>query len=661
MKIRLLLLFCWYTLYTYAGFHTVQRGESFESLALLYNVPLDTILKSNVGTECVTGMTVKIPHPLLAYDLGKSTLFRKIRFRYSCNDTKGQRKFESARKGHLKLFRVSEGEKAKMEEITRNNYQEAVSHGNVDALYQLGKIKVHGQFYPYNAKPSFEQIINSNIDDFNEGIEYLQIAALMAGNVNAFVELALACGNESSPIYNPYLCLAMLEQKEEENSGDVSSLICYMYENGYGIKQDLLQAYIHCPSKELIKAEGGKSHRERILESIENMAVNFETAKYGVGIDSNVLMSIGFSKCHDEIITPEGLFWLHRSARMGNGDANWALAGIIQNGNHEKRCVGESNYKDEQVKYFAQKAAEYGKDEAQEYLTALDKREKAKREQERLRAQELERQKEEKKQRRREMLAGIAGVVLQGAAQTYMAIEASKMQSAYSGSYTAPSMNIGQMSDAQWMAKNQLAMQQIAQYTMNKTYADWTGTPMVPTDMSAVDLGTDMSPGSPLWMWGQQQEINRIATITTRMECEHLAFMKRQTQQIEQQIMENPTAPIAGYFDKEGNWISSEMVAAGNYGTSSANNQLDNHNLNSIGTSSLREKNKAYWSERYGNKDCPSCMGSGICKTCNGKRYNENGFGAQGSHECPNCYMINGHASGQCGRCQGKGTIYGLK
>ncbi len=645
----------------YAGPHTVQRGESFESLSLLYDVPLDTIMRTNVNTKCVAGMTVEVPHPLLVYDLGSCNLLRKFKFRYSCNDRKGRLKYESGLKKHQKLFKVSSKEKGKLEEKILQDYQEAASYGNVCALYQLGKIKVHGQFYTYDAEPSFMQSVNQDLDEFREGIEYLQIAALMRKGNNAYVELALACGYESSPIYNPYLCLAMLEKYNESQGADVSNLICYMYENGYGVKQDLLQAYIYCPSKELTRADGEKTRREKILELIEAMPADFESAKYGVGLDSKILLSIGLSKYHDEKLDSEGLFWLHRSARAGNGDANWAIAGIIQNENHEKGDVGKSYRKEEQVKCFVSKAAECGKKEARDYIAALEKRELEQKKYERQKAREIELQKEEKRQRRREMLVGIAGTILQGAAQTYMAIESSKAQSNYSSSYAIPSVSVSQMSDAQWMAKNQLAMQQIAQYTVNKTYADWTGTPMVPTDMSAVDLGTDMSPGSPLWMWGQQQEINRMSTITARMECEKIAFLKRQTQQIEQQLIENPLAPIAGYYDREGNWVSREMVAAENSSTMNDNSSMEMQSLNTSGSGNLREKNKAYWSERYGNKDCPSCMGNGICKTCNGKKYDYNGYGAQGTHECPNCYIINGQASGKCGRCQGTGQIYGLR
>ena len=257
------------------------------------------------------------------------------------------------------------------------------------------------------------------------------------------------------------------------------------------------------------------------------------------------------------------------------------------------------------------------------------------------------------------MWANIAGSVIQAAAQTYVAVESAKMQSQQmqgTSPYTIQRMPMGQMSDAQWQTRNQLALQQLAQYTMNKTYADWTGTPMIPTDMSAVDLGTDMSPGSPLWNWGIQQQINTMATQNARMSCEISAFYKRQADQITQQLMENPLQPIAGYVDRDGIWISREMVAAGN-------NSFDNSDTSSQYSSheDIRLKNKAYYAERYGNKDCRLCHGNGVCSTCNGKGYDYNEFGVQGIHECPNCLRVNGHASGKCSQCQGSGHVYGLK
>lgn len=63
------------------------------------------------------------------------------------------------------------------------------------------------------------------------------------------------------------------------------------------------------------------------------------------------------------------------------------------------------------------------------------------------------------------------------------------------------------------------------------------------------------------------------------------------------------------------------------------------------------------YENRYGDKDCPSCLGSGKCSTCNGKGWYDNPFGS-GHLDCPNC----AHGKpGVCGKCLGKGTVYGLK
>ena len=210
--------------------------------------------------------------------------------------------------------------------------------------------------------------------------------------------------------------------------------------------------------------------------------------------------------------------------------------------------------------------------------------------------------------------------------------------------------SIGSMSDAQWMAKNRLAMDQILQYTVNQTIADWNGTPMMPTDMSAVNLGTDMSPGSPLWSWGMQQQINRMSTQNARMQCEVLAFYRRQTDMIEQQLRENPFQPIAGYVNSDGYWISGDMSS------DSDNNERSVSN----GHEAIREKNRTYYQERYGNKECHICHGSGRCTTCNGSGFMHNDL-TYGSSECPNCLLENMRRTGKCSTCRGTGSVYGLK
>lgn len=658
--VYLLVFFCVSSVY--AGPHTIQKGETFSDVAKLYKVPLDSIIKANPNTESYVGLTIEVPLSTLVYDLGGSELFRNMRYRYTSNHKKGINKYKAAHEKQLRLNQTTGKKRQKLEAQIIKGYTEAVFYGNTDALYQLGRQKVHGILYGTDSYPAFSQTVNANLDEFQKGIEYLQIAALIGKNDKALVELALACGYEESPIRNPYLCLGMLEQYQKELGLDVNNLICYMYENGYGIHPNLLQAYIYCPLTELTDKSGAKTHRERILERIEAMPTNFESSRYGVGLDTKTMISIGFSHYHDGILEPEGIFWLHRAARQNDADANWALASILQNKNHAKGSMGGSRNIESQMLCFVKNAASNGKQEAEEYLEAYKKQQKAKAEQERYRELERQRRIEEKRQRRRQMWVDIAGAVAQTAAQTYVAIESAKMQSYKMQGTTSYSMQrtpIGQMSDAQWQAKNQLALQQIAQYTMNKTYADWTGTPMIPTDMSAVDLGTDMSPGSPLWNWGMQQQINTMATQNARMSCEISAFYKRQADQITQQLMENPLQPIAGYVDRDGNWISHEMVASdyNDLDKTSTSNSEDRYS----GFEEIRFKNKAYYAERYGNKDCHMCRGSGICSSCNGKGYDYNGFGELGTHECSNCLIINGRASGKCRQCQGTGHVYGLK
>lgn len=640
----------------YAGPHTIQKGETFADVAKLYNIPLDSIIKANPNTEAHVGLTINVPVSTLVYDLGDSELFRNLRYRYKHNYKKGRNKYIAAHNNQLKLNRFSGKKRQKKEARIISDYIEAVSYGNVDALYQLGRQKVHGVLYATDGYPSFDQSVNANLDEFKNGIEYLQIAAIIGNNGKALAELALACGYEDSPIRNPYLCLGMLEQYQREQKIDVSNLICYMYQNGYGIRQNLLQAYIYSPSKELTKKSGIKTQREEILEQIEAMPTNFESSRYGVGLDAKTMMSIGLSYYHDDILEPEGVFWLHRAARQNNADANWALAGILQNGNYTKGSVGVSWNIEQQVLCFAENAAEEGKQEAMDYLAAYKKQQEAKAEIERQRELERQRKIEEKKQRRRQMWANIARVFVQSAAQTYVNVQAAKMQA--TTPYSMQGMPIGQMSDAQFFARNQLAGQQIMQYTMNKFYSDWTGTPMIPTDMSAVNLGTDMSPGSPLWSWGMQQQINTMATQNSRMSCEIAAFYKRQADQIEQQLIENPLQPISGYVDKDGNWISREMIAADNsQNNTNTSNSDDLHSRHEA----IRAKNSAYYAERYGYKDCYRCHGCGICQTCGGHGYINDSFGGLRSTKCPNCLIVNGQASGKCRTCQGTGKVYGLK
>lgn len=665
MKRRLIAIFVlmiFSALLVLAGPHTIQKGETFADVAKLYNISLDTLVKANPGVEAYAGLTIEVPLSTLVYNVGGNALFRRICTGDTPNSKKGASIYKTAHEKQLKLNRVSEKQRQKLEAQILTDYEVAASYGNTDALYQLGRQKVHGELYSTEGYPSFKQSVNQNLAEFTKGIEILQIAALAGHNDKALVELAMACGYEKSPIYNPYLCIGMLEQYHKEFNLDVNSLICYMYENGYGILPNLLKAYVYCPSQELTYDNNSrKTYREKILEKIEAMPNNYETARYGCGLDSMLLMSIGLSHFHNGKMDEEGIFWLHRAARLKNADANWALASLLHNGNYPKEAMGASwNCEDQEV-IFVRKAAREGHKDARKYLEAYVKQQKAKEERERLQALKAQQEREERKQRRRQMWTNIIGTVVQVAAQGYMAAETAKMQS-YQGTtamgYSMPGMSIGLMSGDPYISKSQLAMQQIAQYTVNKFYADWNGTPMIPTNMSAVNLGTDMTPGSPLWCWGMQTQINTMATQNARMELERVAFYRRQTDQITKQMMENPFQPIAGYVDIDGTWISREMietdnVSSGNIGKTESKSRYD-------GFEKIIEKNKAYYAERYGYKDCDMCHRSRRCSSCNGKKYLYGDLGMN-PIDCPNCLVINGKKTGLCRTCRGNGTVFGLK
>lgn len=651
-----------YTISISAGPHTVQRGESWEDIARLYDVSVDSIINANPGIEPFVGVTIEIPLSILVYDLGDCDLFRAMRYsRTAESGKKGFDKYRHAVAKHIKYCRSSDEKAKKTEAKVVNEYYEAVMLGSTDALYELGRMKVHGSLQNFGSSPSFTKKVNSNVEEFRKGLEYLQVAVLIGNKKNALIELALACGYENSPIRNPYLCLAMLEQYQSQYDLDVNDLICYMYENGYGIRQDLLQAYVYCPSKELTDKNGKSTHREKILKKIEAMPQNFESARYGVGLDTQKMLTLGFAHYHNDVLDPEGIFWLHRAARLNDADANWVLASIIKNENCAKGAVGRSWYSESQILSFVQKAADNGKEEAKQYLADYQKQLEAKAEQQRRIRLEQQRLEEEKKQRRLQMWANIANAVVQTTAQTFVAMEQSKMQRHQSQMVVA-NPTIGQMSEAQWMAKNQLALQQIAQYTVNKYQSDYYGTPMIPTDMSAVDLGTDMSPGSPLWCWGMQQQINTIDTQNARSRFERWAYHKRQSdmmlEQLNNQLLQpnfQPVFPTGQELWNSGNFV----MPSGGFDAGSTMDFSTNGGINDNGAGTPQSGN-TYYKERYGDKDCPFCHRSGKCPTCNGRGYDQNSM-TSGTHECPNCLLVNGRRSGKCSQCQGKGTVFGLK
>lgn len=643
---KVLLIFAFAsTILIYAGPHTVQRGENFADIARLYSIPLDSLLKVNQGMEAYTGLTIDVPIPVLVYDLGNSALFRFFNNKTLQNKEKGRKAYLKGHEAQGKLIVYTPQKASYKERKILDFYEEAVSYGDVDALYQLGRYLIHGRLYPHDLFPDFTQPMNDNINEFTKGIEYLQISALIGENTKALVELALACGNEKSMIYNPYICLGMLEYFKRELSIPVERLLCQMYEEGRGISKDYIKAYINCESGTLAEGSKDKTHKEKILEKIESLPVSVENTKYGVGLDAAAWLSFSYAHYHNDVMEPEGLFWLHRAARAGNADANWSLAGILNSGQYRKGSVGGNV--EAQVMYFAQQAADNGNEEAVKYMASYREYQRKKKEYERQKDLERQREKEERKRARQEKWANIIGSVIQAGVQTYVAVENAKMQNKVSNSsYSMPQVSYMHMTDAQWQSRNQLAMQQILQYTINKNMADWNGTPMAPTDMSAVDFGSDMTPGGALWCWEQQQRINRMETQTGRMRWEQISFYRQQADCIERQMLENPLQPIEGYIDKDGNWISREMIETDN-------NNGEEHQY-------IREKNREYYQQRYGDRECHSCHGRKLCQTCNGKRYISNPFGLS-DDKCPNCWLKNGRRTGLCANCQGKGTEYGLK
>lgn len=636
-----------------AGPHTLQPGENYEDIARLYNVHLDSLKKYNPDIEEFVGYTIDIPISNHFYDLGGSDLFRKLKYHSGRQKEKGLKKYKDAYEKQSKLYKASADKKEKIQLQIQKEYEEAVDCGNLDALYQLGTRYVHGSFYSQDGVPDFRLDINQNLEEFSRGVEYLQIVGLLTGKANAFIDIAVACGHEDSPIRNPYLCVSMLEVFADTEGWPVNPLICYMYENGYGINRDLMQAYVYCDESALTGRNGETTKREKLLKQIADLPKTKENSFYGNELDTETMMSLGLSYYNDGKISPQGLYWLHKAAHRNDADANWTLAGILKNGNYLPGTVGDQYKIDQQVMTFVETASALGHKDATEYLTAYRQYEAEKTKQKQLLAEQNRQREAEKKARRRQMWVNFAGTVLQEAAQTWGQIEYAKQISRANQASMSTMPSIGGLSDNQWLAKQRLAMEQIVQYTINKNIADWNGTPMVPTDMSAVNLGSDMSPGSPLWSWNVQQRINTMSTRNVRMQCETLAFYRRQRDMIEEQLQTNPYQPIAGYVNSDGYWISADMVGSA-YPDSGGGVESYNANEN------IREKNSEYYQERYGNKECHICHGSGRCTTCNGTGYVSNHL-TSGTSECPNCYLENMRRTGKCGSCQGRGSVYGLK
>lgn len=80
--------------------------------------------------------------------------------------------------------------------------------------------------------------------------------------------------------------------------------------------------------------------------------------------------------------------------------------------------------------------------------------------------------------------------------------------------------------------------------------------------------------------------------------------------------------------------IETDNVSSGNTGKSESKSRYADFEK-------IIEKNKAYYAERYGYKDCHMCHRSRKCSTCNGKKYFYADLGRD-PIECPNCLVING-------------------
>lgn len=636
--VELLIVFCAFP--AFAGPHTVQRGETYADIARLYHIELKDLLSANQDTEAHTGLTIDVPLNTLFYDLGSSTLFRNRQLLKASDLELGKKYYQKGHQLQMELKDASPKKQAKLTDRITDYYRQAVSYGSVEAFYQLGRHLVHGCYYTDDDYPTFFQSVNSNRTEFTEGIEYLQIASVY-GERHALVELALACGYKASPIYNAYLCLEMLLMFKNDLGIPVSNLICYMYEYGYGINQDYMQAYLNCPSPE-IWSSYKTTHKEAIIDKIAALPDKPEYTKYGIGFDANYFIFLADIYCKDQVMQPEGIYWLHRAAKSNNALANWLLAVIIKEDKYRTISLGDS---DSQWLHFARVADNLGNTDAHKYVEQYDLYEKAKREQ----AEEQERQQrlaeERRKQERRAKWGRIAATAINIAAETALTAAAIHEQQHAQSSYNNSPFQgrVADMTASQFNAQITLAMQQLAQYTVNKGVSDWTGTPMIPTDMSAVRFGSDMSPGSPAWMFNQHQIISSMSMMNTRMACEQMAFLKYQTDQIEQQMIENPLQPIAGYYDRFGNWNSADMVAPAT--TLSSTSEV----TNSYSTTN---------SYQYGDRICTLCAGLGICNTCNGDGKFQNSLTGD-QILCPNCIQ-NGVRTGKCSSCHGTGKKNGF-
>lgn len=119
---------------------------------------------------------------------------------------------------------------------------------------------------------------------------------------------------------------------------------------------------------------------------------------------------------------------------------------------------------------------------------------------------------------------------------------------------------------------------------------------------------------------------------------------------LQQQMMANPWQPDFNWnnvpqYQPDFNWGNAPCYVP----------DCNQSSESDYGDSSQRSSASQYES-RYGDKDCYSCHGSGVCPTCNGKGWYRSSFGD--NCKCPNCEY---GKPGVCNTCHGRGKVYGVR
>lgn len=440
--------------FVYAGPHTVQKGESMTQIAKLYGIPVDSLINANPDSKAYSGVVLEIPLVNSLCDLGHSGLFRRYRLSAVDKTREGEWALKKARRKMAKS--------AYDTQAIVNYYEKAVSCGNVEALRELGSYYVHG----YSIfRPSFENKINGNVEQFLRGVELLQISSFVEGDDDALADLIVAYGHIDSPIRDVGLTIRTLENYKTKYHKELGDYLYYMYENGYGVDRDYIKAYIHCPTSDLL-SKSGLSERERILERIDTISNRDDALRYGVGLEADSLFALGLNYYNDGVLKPEGLFWIHRAAHLGDAEANWTLSKILSN-EQTCRAVPLVASKDQSIA-FARTAADLGNRDAMEYIEAYDKYVQEKERRERERMLEIAQKERERKEQRTQAWLGFAGSLVQVAAQTYAAVQMANNQGGqyygYNNNYNNNySTNLDYLADPNY-AVAQVAAQERAEY-----------------------------------------------------------------------------------------------------------------------------------------------------------------------------------------------------